>query len=130
MWIPILLLLAQPASYDLIVSGGRVVDGAANPWFRADIGINGDTIAAIGDLAGATAKQRIDAHGLTVAPGFIDTDMTQGLPAEARQAILAQIPLARLGSGDDVAGAVLFLASDLARYITGQVLVVDGGMVM
>ncbi len=72
MWIPILFLLAQPAQYDLIVSGGRVVDGADNPWFRADIGINGDTIAAMGDLSKAAAKQRIDAHGLTVAPGFID----------------------------------------------------------
>ena len=72
MWIPILFLLAQPAQYDLIVSGGRVIDGAANPWFRADIGINGDSIAAIGDLSKATAKQRIDAHGLSVAPGFID----------------------------------------------------------
>ena len=72
MWIQILFLLAQPAQYDLIVSGGHVVDGAANPWFRADVGIDGDTIAAIGNLSGAAAKQRIDAHGLTVAPGFID----------------------------------------------------------
>jgi len=65
-----------------------------------------------------------------VAPGFIDTEMTQGLTAETREALLQQIPLGRLGSGDDVAHAVLFLASDLASYITGQVLVVDGGMVM
>ena len=72
MFLPILFLLAQPASYDLIVSNGRVIDGASNPWFRADIGINGDTIAAIGDLSTSTAKQRIDAHGLMVAPGFID----------------------------------------------------------
>ncbi len=64
-----------------------------------------------------------------VAPGFIDTDMTRELPEPAREALLAQIPLSRLGSGNDVAGAVAFLASDLAGYITGQVLVVDGGMV-
>ncbi|MBK8249275.1 MAG: 3-oxoacyl-[acyl-carrier-protein] reductase [Gemmatimonadetes bacterium] len=65
-----------------------------------------------------------------VAPGFIETDMTAALTPEARLALSAQIPLERLGRPEDVAGAVLFLCSDLASYITGQVLVVDGGMVM
>ncbi len=65
-----------------------------------------------------------------VAPGFIDTDMTKALPESAREVLLKLIPLARLGSPDDVASAVLFLSSDLASYITGQVVVVDGGMVM
>lgn len=65
-----------------------------------------------------------------VAPGFIDTEMTRALPENAREMLQNQIPLRRLGSPEDVADAVLFLASDLASYITGQVLVVDGGMVM
>jgi len=64
-----------------------------------------------------------------VAPGFIDTDMTAALPEAARAALLESIPLGRLGVPADIAGAVLFLASDLGAYITGQVLVVDGGMI-
>lgn len=65
-----------------------------------------------------------------VAPGFIDTDMTSSMTPEARQALTSQIPLERLGSPRDVAGTVAFLASEHAAYITGQVIVVDGGMVM
>jgi 3-oxoacyl-[acyl-carrier protein] reductase len=65
-----------------------------------------------------------------VAPGFIDTEMTKKLSDEVRKALQEQIPLQRLGQPEDIANAVLFLASDLASYITGQVVVVDGGMVM
>ncbi len=65
-----------------------------------------------------------------VAPGFIETDMTVKMAPEAREALSRQIPLERLGTGDDIAGMVAFLASEHASYITGQVFVVDGGMVM
>jgi 3-oxoacyl-[acyl-carrier protein] reductase len=65
-----------------------------------------------------------------VAPGFIDTDMTAAMTPEARTALSGQIPLGRLGAPQDVAGVVAFLASEHAAYITGQTLVVDGGMVM
>ena len=65
-----------------------------------------------------------------VAPGVIDTAMTQALSDDVREALLQQVPLGRLGSPADVANVVLFLSSDLAGYVTGQVIVVDGGMVM
>ena len=83
-------------------------------------------------LTKAVAKELASRNVLinAVAPGFIDTEMTRKLPEAAKQVLTGQIPLERLGTPDDVADAVLFLASHLASYITGQVLVVDGGMVM
>jgi 3-oxoacyl-[acyl-carrier protein] reductase len=65
-----------------------------------------------------------------VAPGFIETDMTAAMTPEARQTLSAQIPLERLGTPQDIAGMVAFLASEHAAYVTGQVFVVDGGMAM
>ena len=77
--------------------------------------------------------REIGSRGITVnvvAPGFIDTDMTKVLPEERRNAMLAQVPLGRLGKGDDIANSVLFLASEAGAYITGETLHVNGGMVM
>jgi 3-oxoacyl-[acyl-carrier protein] reductase len=65
-----------------------------------------------------------------VAPGFIDTELTRKITPAARETLIQAIPLGRLGEGADVAAAVVFLASEFASYITGQVLVVDGGMVL
>src|SRR5207237_2422517 len=66
------IVLLCAAIFDLILSGGRVIDGTGAPWFRADVGIRGDRIAAIGDLSKARARKRIELHDLAVAPGFID----------------------------------------------------------
>ena len=77
--------------------------------------------------------REIASRGITVnvvAPGFIDTDMTKDLPEENREAMLTQVPLGRLGEGEDIANAVLFLASAGGAYITGETLHVNGGMVM
>ena len=83
-------------------------------------------------LTKSVAKE-LASRGVTanaVAPGFIDTDMTAAMPEAARTAAATSIPQGRLGSAEDVARAVAFLASDEAGYITGQVLAVDGGMSM
>jgi 3-oxoacyl-[acyl-carrier protein] reductase len=77
--------------------------------------------------------QELGCRGITVnvvAPGYIATDMTKGLPEERKQKILAAIPVERIGTPDDVAAAVKFLASEEAGYITGHVLAVNGGMYM
>lgn len=80
-----------------------------------------------------TAAREVASRGITVnavAPGFIETDMTEVLPEKIKEASAAQIPLGKFGKAEDVANAVAFLASEDAGYITGQVLHVDGGMVM
>jgi 3-oxoacyl-[acyl-carrier protein] reductase len=80
-----------------------------------------------------TLARELASRGITVnavAPGLIETDMTTVLSEEIRQAILQKVPLGKLGEPDDIASAVAYLASAEAKYITGQVLTVDGGMVM
>jgi 3-oxoacyl-[acyl-carrier protein] reductase len=77
--------------------------------------------------------REVGSRGITVnvvAPGFIQTDMTSALPDEQREKLAAQIPLQRLGAVDDVAGAVLFLASRAGGYVTGETLHVNGGLLM
>lgn len=80
-----------------------------------------------------SAAKELGGRGITVnavAPGYIETDMTGALPEKVRQAMVGAVSLKRAGTPEDVAGAVAFLASDRARYITGQVLCVDGGIMM
>ena len=97
--------------------------GQAN-YAAAKAGVIGFTKA----LARELASRNITVNA--VAPGFIDTDMTRALPEEARTGLLTQIPAGRLGEAEDIAQAVLFLASPGASYITGQTLSVNGGMLM
>ncbi|WP_342594393.1 3-oxoacyl-ACP reductase FabG [Salinicola lusitanus] len=97
--------------------------GQAN-YAAAKAGMEGFTRA----LAREVASRAITVNA--VAPGFIDTDMTQSLPEAQRDALLGQIPLARLGQPEEIAAAIGFLASDAAGYITGETLQVNGGMNM
>ena len=79
-------------------------------------------------LAKELASRNIMAN--CVAPGYIETEMTQALPEDKRKSVLEGIPLNRIGKPEDIANMVLFLASDLSNYITGQVFIVDGGMTL
>ncbi|MBI3575168.1 MAG: 3-oxoacyl-ACP reductase FabG [Gammaproteobacteria bacterium] len=111
-----------------IISISSVVGATGNPgqanYAAAKAGIVGFTKA----LAREVGSRNVTVNA--VAPGFIDTDMTRALPDAAREGLLKQIPLGRLGSPEDIAAAVAFLASPPAGYITGVTLHVNGGMFM
>ncbi len=109
-----------------IINIGSVVGAMGNPgqanYAAAKAGIEGFTKS----VAKEVASRNITAN--VVAPGFIETDMTQVLPDKVKEGLLGQIPAGRFGKPEDVASAVAFLASDAASYITGHVLHVNGGL--
>jgi len=111
-----------------IINIASVVGSTGNPG-------QANYCAAKAGMIGFTKSlaREVGVRGITVnavAPGFIDTDMTKELPEEQRDALLAGIPLARLGAPEEIANAVIFLASANASYITGETLHVNGGMYM
>ena len=113
---------------------GRIINIASVIGLTGNPGQANYAAAKAGIIAFSKSIAReIGSRGITVnvvAPGFIDTDMTKSLAEEQRNALLGQIALGRLGSPDDIAQAVLFLASPAAAYITGETLHVNGGMYM
>jgi 3-oxoacyl-[acyl-carrier protein] reductase len=103
---------------------GATGNAGQSNYAAAKAGVIGFTRALARELAGRAITVN------AVAPGFIDTDMTAGLSDKQRELLLADIPMKRLGTADDVAAAVAFLASPAAAYITGETLHVNGGMYM
>mgnify|MGYP004464250889 FL=1 len=103
------------------ISGVRGNAGQIN-YCAAKAGLIGMTKCLAKELAGRNVTVN------AIAPGYIDTDMTSVLPEKVKEAVMAQIPLGRMGRPEDIAQAAAFLASEHACYITGQVLSVDGGM--
>ncbi len=111
-----------------IINIASVVGLTGNPGQANYTAAKAGVIGLTKTMAKEFASRNIQVNA--VAPGFIATDMTEQMSEEARDAVLAQIPAAHLGKPDDVANAVMFLASSQAGYITGQTINVDGGMVM
>ena len=113
---------------------GRIVNITSVIGFTGNAG-QANYAAAKAGIVGLTRSlaKELASRNITVnavAPGYIETDMTSGLPEDARETMLRQIPLGKAGMPEDVAGAVKFLVSDEASYITGQIIHVNGGMFM
>ena len=124
--------MQQAAKKMLRQKSGRIINISSYSGLHGNAGQMNYSAAKAG-LVGMTktAARELGSRGITVnavAPGFIDTDMTAVLSDKSKDAILSGVPLGRMGSADDIASAVVFLAGDEASYITGQVLSVDGGL--
>jgi len=114
--------------YGRIINIASIVGQMGNAGQANYCASKGGIIAMTKSNARELAKRNVTVNA--VAPGFIETDMTAALPEKVRQDLTRQIPMERLGTAEDIAAAVVFLASDAAAYITGQVLGVNGGMYM
>jgi 3-oxoacyl-[acyl-carrier protein] reductase len=120
----IMLKAHKGAVVNVVSVVGQIGSAGQVNYTAAKAGLEAFTKSCARELA--SRQIRVNA----VAPGYIDTEMTRAISDQARQAMLAHVPLGRAGTPEDVADVITFLVSDRARYVTGQVWRVDGGMVM
>lgn len=120
----VMLKARSGAVVNVVSVVGQVGNAGQVNYTAAKAGLEAFTKSCARELA--SREIRVNA----VAPGYIDTEMTRVLADEARDALMTRVPLGRAGTAEEVAAVILFLASDAARYVTGQVWRVDGGMVM
>ena len=114
---------------DLLIKEAKVVDGTGARAWIGDVAIKNGRFVSLERHIDAEAHRVISARECILAPGFIDTDMFRAIPQKQKAPILERVSLGRIGEPSDVSNLVLFLASERAKYITGQVIVVDGGMI-
>ncbi|HJV64173.1 MAG TPA: 3-oxoacyl-[acyl-carrier-protein] reductase [Geomonas sp.] len=120
--------LMSKARYGRIVNVSSVVGEMGNPGQANYCASKAGLIGLTKSVAKELARRNMTVNAVT--PGFIETDMTAELGEKTKEALMEQIPMGRLGSGDDIANAVYFLAAESGSYITGHVLSVNGGMYM
>jgi 3-oxoacyl-[acyl-carrier protein] reductase len=111
-----------------IINVSSVVGASGNPGQANYVASKAGIIGLTKGVAKELASRGITAN--VVAPGYVETDMTSALSDKAREMMISQVPLGRVGTPEDIAAAVVFLASEQAAYITGQVIHVNGGMYM
>ena len=120
--------LSAQTNADILIKNGRILDGTGNSWFWGDVAVKDGKIIKVGSLQNIQAAKTIDAKGMVVAPGFIETDMTKKMPETVLQGMKEKVAVQRLGSPRDVANMYLFLSSSESNYVNGAVMPVDGGL--
>ena len=120
----------DPILCDVLIYNGTIYDGSGEKPYLGSVAIQDDKIIYVGENTLFKSDTTIDATGLAISPGFIKSKMTDNIDESVKAVLTSRIPMAKLGTGEDVSNTVAFLSSDAASYITGETIHVNGGMYM